>query len=305
VAERELKRALEREVELRKRTEQFVQDLIDLLPDAIYIKDARSRLVMVNATAVRLRGMSREALIGLNAMDLAPRPGVGETSLAEDQLVLQGQEVVKEEQSVLPVTGEECFRVVVKRRCFDVDGQPVVVSIQHYVTEWRQAERELKRLAQEDALTGIANRRCFSAEAERAMHAAERHGGALALLLVDVDLFKRVNDEHGHNVGDEVLVELARRLRDVLRKSDLGGRWGGEEFIALLHGTPQAALEFAERLRRAVADTPFATSAGPLSITLSGGCAGLRAGDTLSTLVGRADEALYRAKEQGRNRVEA
>ncbi len=305
VAERELKRALEREVELRKRTEQFVQDLIDLLPDAIYIKDARSRLVMVNATAVRLRGMSREALIGLNAMDLAPRPGVGETSLAEDQLVLQGQEVVKEEQSVLPVTGEECFRVVVKRRCFDVDGQPVVVSIQHYVTEWRQAERELKRLAQEDALTGIANRRCFSAEAERAMHAAERHGGALTLLLVDVDLFKRVNDEHGHNVGDEVLVELARRLRDVLRKSDLGGRWGGEEFIALLHGTPQAALEFAERLRRAVADTPFATSAGPLSVTLSGGCAGLRAGDTLSTLVGRADEALYRAKEKGRNRVEA
>lgn len=305
VAERSLKQALEREVQLRVRTEQFVQDLIDLLPDAIYIKDARSRLVMVNATAVRLRGMSREALIGLDARDLAPRPEVGETSLLEDQRVLQGEEIIKEEQGVLPVTGEECFRVVFKRRCINVDGQPVVVSIQHYVTEWRQAERELNRLAQEDALTGIANRRCFSAEAERAMHTAERHGLSLTLLLLDVDHFKRVNDEHGHNVGDEVLVELARRLRDVLRKSDLGGRWGGEEFIALLHGPPDAALGFAERLRRSVADQPFATSAGPLHITLSGGCAGHRPGDSLSGLVGRADQALYAAKSQGRNRVQA
>ena len=86
------------------------------------------RLVMVNATAVRLRGMSREELIGLNALDLSPRPGVGETSLLEDQRVLRGEEIVKEEQSVLPVTGEECFRVVFKRRCFDVDGQPWNVS---------------------------------------------------------------------------------------------------------------------------------------------------------------------------------
>lgn len=303
VAERDLKHALDREVALRKRTEQFVQDLIDLLPDAIHIKDAQCRLIMVNAAAARIRGMSKAALIGLNGRDLAPRPEVGELSISEDQRVLQGEEILKEEQGRLPLTGEECFRVVMKRRCFNVDGQPVVVSIQHYVTEWRQAERELNRLAQEDALTGIANRRCFSNEAERAMHAAERHGGALTLLLVDLDHFKHVNDDHGHNVGDEVLVEMARRLRAVLRKSDLGGRWGGEEFIALLHGTPETAQGFAERLRQAVADTPFETSAGPLYITLSGGCAGMRPGDTLSTLVARADEALYRAKRQGRNCV--
>lgn len=305
VAERDLKLALGREVELRQRTERFVQDLIDLLPDAIHIKDAHSRLVMVNAAAARIRGMSKQALVGLNGRDLAPRPEVGELSMSEDQRVLQGEEIVKEEQGVLPVTGEECFRVVFKRRCINVDGQPVVVSIQHYVTEWRQAERALKRLAQEDALTGIANRRCFSAEAERALHTAERHGGALTLLLLDVDHFKRVNDEHGHNVGDEVLVELARRLREVLRKSDLGGRWGGEEFIALLHGSPDAALGFAERLRRSVADQPFQTAAGPLHITVSGGCAGHRPGDSLSSLVGRADQALYAAKGQGRNRVQA
>jgi len=303
VAERELTQALEREVELRVRTERFVQDLIDLLPDAIHIKDANSRLVMVNAAAARIRHMTREQLIGLNGRDLAPRPEVGELSMSEDARVLAGEEIVKEEAGVLPVTGEECHRIVVKRRCINVDGSPMVVSVQHYVTEWRLAERELRRLAQEDALTGIANRRYFSAEAERAMHAVERSGQPLSLLLLDLDHFKNINDEHGHNVGDQVLAEMVRRLREVLRKSDLPGRWGGEEFIALLHSDADAAMAVAERIRLAVADTPFATSHGPVAVTLSGGCASHRPGDSLSRLVGRADRALYAAKHGGRNRI--
>lgn len=303
VAERELQQVLQREVDLRQHTERFVQDLIDLLPDAIHIKAADSRLLMVNAAAARIRHMSKEQLIGCNGRDLAPHPEVGELSISEDQRVLAGEEIVKEEQGVLPVTGEECHRIVVKRRCTHVDGEPVVVSIQHYVTEWRLAERELRRLAQEDVLTGIANRRYFSTEAERALHAAERHGQPLALLLLDIDHFKDINDQHGHNIGDEVLVEMVKRLREVLRKSDLAGRWGGEEFIALLHGDAGAAMAVAERLRRAVADRLFATSCGAVAVTLSGGCASRRPGDSLSVLVGRADKALYAAKHQGRNRM--
>jgi diguanylate cyclase (GGDEF)-like protein len=296
-------RLAEREQVMRARTEQFVQDLIDLLPDAIHIKDADSRLLMVNAAAARIRQQSKQALIGLNGRDLAPHPAVGELSISEDQRVLAGEEILKEECGTAPVSGEEYHRIVLKRRCTNVDGKPVVVSIQHYVTEWRLAERELRRLAQEDALTGIANRRCFSTEAELAMHAAERHGHPVSLLLLDVDHFKAINDHHGHNIGDEVLIELARRLCEVLRKSDLPGRWGGEEFIALLHGDTVAALGVAERLRQAVADTPFATSRGPLTVTVSGGCASQRPGEHLSALVGRADKALYAAKHQGRNRM--
>lgn len=304
VAERELTQALEREVELRVRTERFVQDLIDLLPDAIHIKDAGSRLVMVNAAAARIRQMTKEQLIGLNGRDLAPRAEVGELSMDEDARVLAGEEIVKEEAGVLPVTGEECHRIVFKRRCIHVDGSPMVVSIQHYVTEWRLAERELRRLAQEDVLTGIANRRYFSTEAERAMHAVERDGQPLSLLLLDLDHFKDINDQYGHNVGDQVLAEMVRRLREVLRKSDLPGRWGGEEFIALLHGDADAAIAVAERVRQAVADTPFVTSQGPVAVTLSGGCASHRPGDSLSRLVGRADRALYAAKHGGRNRIQ-
>jgi diguanylate cyclase (GGDEF)-like protein/PAS domain S-box-containing protein len=303
VAERELTQALQREVELRQHTERFVQDLIDLLPDAIYIKDANSRLVMVNAAAARIRHMSKEELIGLDGRDLAPHADVGDLSMQEDARVLAGEEVVKEEAGVLPVTGEECHRIVLKRRCINVDGSPVVVSIQHYVTEWRLAERELRRLAQEDVLTGIANRRYFSTEAERALHAVERDGQPLSLLLLDLDRFKDINDQYGHNVGDEVLAEMVRRLLQVLRKSDLPGRWGGEEFIVLLRGDAGAALCAAERVRRVVADTPFDTSHGPVVVTLSGGCASYRQGDSLSSLVGRADKGLYAAKRGGRNRI--
>jgi diguanylate cyclase (GGDEF)-like protein len=204
---------------------------------------------------------------------------------------------------VLPVTGEECHRIVIKRRCTHVDGQPVVVAIQHYVTEWRLAERELRRLAQEDMLTGLANRRHFSNEAASILDAAEHNGQPLSLLLLDVDHFKLINDDYGHNVGDQVLVELARRLREALPDTALPGRWGGEEFIALLHGDIDTAMTAAERVRLAVAGSPFATSRGPLTVTLSGGCMEQRPGDTLSRLVGRADRALYTAKRRGRNRI--
>ncbi|PTT91579.1 hypothetical protein DBR42_03545 [Pelomonas sp. HMWF004] len=303
LAERELKQALEREKEMRARTEQFVQDLIDLLPDVIHIKDADSRLVMVNAAAARIRQVSKQALIGMDSRDLAPHPQVGELSVREDQRVLAGEEVLKEERGVTPVTGEEYYRIVFKRRCINVDGNPVVVSIQHYVTEWRLAERELRRLAQEDVLTGIANRRYFSTEAERALHAVERDGQPLSLLLLDLDRFKDINDQYGHNVGDEVLAEMVKRLLQVLRKSDLPGRWGGEEFIVLLRGDASAAMRAAERVCQAVAGTPFDTSHGPLAVTLSGGCASYRQGDSLSSLVGRADKGLYAAKHGGRNRI--
>jgi diguanylate cyclase (GGDEF)-like protein len=226
-------------------------------------------------------------------------------AMNEDEQVIAGQEIIKEQHTHLPTTGEEVFRIVCKRRCVNVDGSPVVVGIDHYITEWRVAERELKRLAEEDMLTGIANRRHFNVEARRAIEQAHRHGEQLAILMFDLDHFKHINDEYGHNVGDEVLREMARRMQECFRKSDLPGRWGGEEFIALLPHTPiTSALQVAERLRARLADTPIATSAGELRVTLSGGGAQLLAGETLESLVARADSVLYRAKHYGRNRVE-
>lgn len=304
LAERELNAVLGREVEQRQRTERFVQDLIDVIPDPVYVKNADGSYIIFNEAFIRYRQQPREQLLGLKSRDLTTNPNVATTSESEDQRVIAGETILKEQHATLPVTGEECFRIVSKRRCINVDGSPVIVGIDHYITEMRQAERELKRLAEEDALTGIANRRHFNIEATRALERAHRHGEALAIVMIDLDHFKHINDHYGHNVGDEVLREMSQRMRDSFRKSDLPGRWGGEEFIALLpHTTLETAQQVAERLRAQLADKPVSTSSGDIQVTLSGGIAQRQDADTLEGLVGRADAALYRAKNSGRNRV--
>jgi diguanylate cyclase (GGDEF)-like protein len=296
LAERELKAVLEREMAQRLRTERFVQDLIDVIPDPVYVKSADGQYLIVNDAFARIRRKPRQELIGLVSPSTVSRD--------EDQQVIAGGEILKEEHRHRS-TGEEIFRVVCKRRCVSVDGSPVVVGIDHYITEWRLAERELKRLAEEDVLTGIANRRHFTTEANRSLEKAHRHGEIMSILIFDLDHFKLINDKHGHNIGDEVLREMARRMQECFRKSDLPGRWGGEEFIALLpHTTVLAAQDVAERLRVVLADRPITTSCGDISVTLSGGGAQMFAGDTLESMVARADAALYRAKHEGRNRIE-
>jgi two-component system cell cycle response regulator len=130
-----------------------------------------------------------------------------------------------------------------------------------------------------------------------------------ALLVADIDLFKAINDTHGHDVGDRVLTELGERMRANLRSIDLPCRIGGEEFMIALPDTDmRAACEVAERLRRAVDGKPFEGGAkpGPLSLTISVGVAAREdSSDTLEHMLKRADEALYRAKREGRNRVQA
>ena len=163
----------------------------------------------------------------------------------------------------------------------------------------------MQRMAERDALTGLANRRHLRAMAEEELRRAQRFGHPLALLMLDLDHFKQVNDRHGHAAGDDVLREVARRVRDTVRKVDLPARFGGEEFAVLLPETSlETAREAAERIRVALADAPIQTRRGALPVTISGGVAVLREGDDLAGLLAAADAALYRAKSSGRNRVE-
>jgi diguanylate cyclase (GGDEF)-like protein len=125
-------------------------------------------------------------------------------------------------------------------------------------------------------------------------------------MMVDIDHFKAINDEYGHQVGDEVIQVVARRLSRLALPGDVLGRYGGEEFALLVRDPGPDPSAAAERLRAAVADTPVATRAGALDVTVSVGAASLRADDTdIGTLLGRADRNLYEAKRAGRNRVAA
>lgn len=162
---------------------------------------------------------------------------------------------------------------------------------------------ELERLAFSDALTGIPNRRFLDRQLAALVSAARRHGRPLAVALIDADRFKPINDRRGHAVGDEVLAEIARRLAGRLRAEDHLGRFGGEEFLALLPDTDgDAAAAVAEDLRCAVADRPVPTAAGPLEVTVSVGWA-VWEQEAPHETVARADAALYAAKSAGRNRV--
>lgn len=164
-----------------------------------------------------------------------------------------------------------------------------------------RAKAELLALqATTDPLTGLANRRRLDDELALMVAQARRYEHALSVVLIDLDHFKSVNDTHGHDTGDHVLVEAAKRLGTVVRSADLLGRWGGEEFLLLApHTDHAAACALAERCRRAISDPPMRTGA----LTASLGVATLRAGDDERSLRRRADLAMYTAKIEGRNRV--
>ena len=171
------------------------------------------------------------------------------------------------------------------------------------VRKVRQA-RQLRLLADTDELTGLPNRRALLALAAQADRSAAGAGLPLALLVVDIDHFKRVNDVHGHAAGDGVLRHVAQSLSAALREGDRLGRLGGEEFVAVLPGAGLAeATAVAERMRAAVAAAP--APVGPLTVacTVSVGVATAPAGGALEVLLGRADAALYQAKADGRDRV--
>ena len=167
---------------------------------------------------------------------------------------------------------------------------------------------DARRLATTDMLTGLLNRRAFLDAIERERARSDRHAFPLSILLLDVDHFKRINDERGHAAGDVVLQGVARILAGVARKSDFVARWGGEEFVVALPQTSEAGARIAgERVRRAVAAETHAVSDGgePVRVTVSVGVASSDAPWAIEALVGSADAAMYAAKTRGRNRVEA
>jgi diguanylate cyclase (GGDEF)-like protein len=165
--------------------------------------------------------------------------------------------------------------------------------------------RVWKRMASVDALTGVPNLRGVEAFANRAMRAARTNLEPLAVLAIDVDRFKSINDNHGHAAGDRVLQQIARACDEAMRDGDLLGRIGGEEFLAVLPGTKlDHALDVAERLRSRVAALDLADVPTGVSATISIGASEMLPEDTdFDSLKQRADEAMYRAKEAGRNRV--
>ena len=174
--------------------------------------------------------------------------------------------------------------------------------VEERTSELKEANRTISHQAATDYLTELYNRRYFNECLTAALSAARRHTYPLAMIMIDLDNFKRVNDTHGHSAGDLVLKRFASLLRDMIRTEDVAARWGGEEFIILLsHTVSDAAAALAERIRSAFEQQSDSSSRFFLSASF--GVVQLQENDDADTLIRRADTALYQAKHEGRNRV--
>jgi diguanylate cyclase (GGDEF)-like protein/PAS domain S-box-containing protein len=226
-----------------------------------------------------------------------------ERSLAE---VLQRGSIEDREYRIIRADGQVRW---LSDKCFisrQERGQRlIVVGIAEDITEKKQLEGELQRLATTDVLTQSSNRRHFFECAQYEFEQARLQGTPLAFLLLDVDDFKRVNDTYGHQEGDQVLQRIAESGRSTLRRGDVFGRIGGEEFAAVFPGcAPDMAKQICERLQREIQRLSFQSEDTSFGITVSQGLTNLRDDDTgMEALYARADAAMYQAKRQGKNQI--
>lgn len=185
----------------------------------------------------------------------------------------------------------------------------IIENLRKQVIELTEEKNRLNLLLQEknarlrrDPLTGVFNRLAYEEQLQQEFHRWSRFGNPLAFLIWDIDNFKQINDQYGHAVGDEVLRSIARQLIARIRKTDFVARYGGEEFIMLLPGADaQAALRLANQIRINIAETGFQNGEINLPVTISCGLSSFEPGDSPQSVFRRADQALYRAKQAGRN----
>lgn len=169
----------------------------------------------------------------------------------------------------------------------------------------QHAIEEQRKKAMHDSLTGLPNRESYQQRLDQEVQRFKRYGGKLSLMVCDVDLFKRINDTYGHLAGDKVLKIIAKSLQKNLRSSDFIARFGGEEFVALMPETStDEALIVAEKLRKKIEESPFNFKKEPVQITVSFGISEIIEGESIDEVFNRADKALYKAKENGRNQVQ-
>ncbi|MBF0376696.1 MAG: diguanylate cyclase [Desulfamplus sp.] len=214
------------------------------------------------------------------------------------QAYRQDQEIARKNEE-LSLVNEELKRVNEELMTMNEELEN---KVNERTRELREKNRELELLAITDRLTGICNRLKLDEVFEYERVRSERYRLNFSVILIDIDHFKRVNDTHGHQVGDAVLVEIAHILMEYLRKSDVPGRWGGEEFLVICPETNgDSACLIAEKLRVTIASFNFSVVD---KVTASFGVTAYQNEDDVKTMMARADAALYRAKEMGRDRVE-
>ncbi|MFT3813562.1 MAG: diguanylate cyclase [Acidovorax sp.] len=295
------KKRLEDKVRQQK---ELLDAVLDNVQGLVYVKGANRRFLYANRHLATVFGRPVEEIVGRLDSELMPRD-VADAFWEKDLHMLATGEHYAGEASLVDAAGRlrHYWSVVVPWSGFD--GMPALIGLITDITELHALKEELQRQACSDSLTGVANRRSFFERAELEFGRSRRHDTPLSLIAIDMDHFKRINDEYGHPVGDRVLQAFVLCCQRLLREQDLCARTGGEEFCILLPGTPaEAAQAVAERIRAESAAFGFGPEHPALRMTASFGVSGIGAADPhFGTLFSRADRALYTAKQQGRDRT--
>lgn len=291
------------EAQLRESERNF-RRLFENMQDVYYRTDAHGVVQMVGPGVRRVLGYEPHEIVGRTAEAYYPRPSDRD---ALKQALAERGEVADFPGQMVRKDGQVIDISISSHALYDESGNfSGVEGIYRDVTERKTLERELRRLATTDSLTGIANRRAFLEQTEQVFRSCQRYHASMALLVLDLDHFKSINDRHGHATGDSVLIRFVEAVSIELRETDCFGRLGGEEFCILLqHASPEKALNVALRIIDQVRSLAFESGSGDtFGITVSIGAATNQDTDDGSKrLLERADKALYEAKRTGRNRV--
>ena len=291
------------------RSEAKFRALFESSRDAVMILDRDRGFVNCNNATLKVFGCSSaDEFIGKQVMDFSP-PLQPSGALSADE----AEKHLDDAQA----RGGCFFEWQHKRRDGDtfpaeimlspveVEGQQMFQGLIRDITRRKAMEDELTRLASKDPLTGANNRRVFLEKGAYELSRSQRYNHEFAVLMMDVDHFKSINDTYGHQAGDEVLKALVYHSSNLIRETDIFGRLGGEEFAVILPETDApTAAGVGERLRSRLADIRVGSEKGGIRFTVSLGLGVMTSGsDSLQRIIGRADAALYKAKKQGRNRL--
>ena len=279
--------------------------MADRSGDVLLNLDVEGRIRYCSPSVARFGIFDGQALVGQHSLKLVAEDDRILAATVHGRALARPNETFVFEYRAITAMDAMTWFETHTRAIVDRDGIITgVVSAARDITHRKVAEAKLVDTANSDPLTGLGNRRRFDDQLRRALNSPVRADHLGCLAIVDIDFFKRVNDGHGHPVGDEVLKAVAARLQPMLRATDLVARIGGEEFGLLLHALPMAdAHRLCERLREDIAAHPVTVGTAAIAVTVSIGIAELAEHRVPGALFAAADAALYRAKAEGRNCV--
>ena len=284
---------------------QLLDTILNNINAHVYMKDCDRTFLYVNSQVAELFGDKAENIIGKKDTEVLPKE-IADHFYQSDSVVFKTQERQVIEETATDDEGNIHHYISTKIPFLSPDKRSALIGFSTDVTELFQLKEQFKKLATIDPLKELFNRRYFTEQADKEFIRAQRYKLSMALISIDIDHFKCINDNYGHPAGDKVLVAVSNQLQESLRQSDVLARIGGEEFSILLPETSsEDALVFAERIREAQNQLRISGDwPGEIQLSVSIGVSSYQVTDVeFDALFSRADKALYQAKNSGRNQV--